>query len=110
MKSELMREQVVLVTGDRPSIDDGRAKGLLEFFGIPYETREATDFPLLESGQEQSNTKCRLVCAADIFARLMEELQNTSGGRQEFSQVVHSVFLYPTNNPAGLAQVVSDLS
>jgi hypothetical protein len=110
MKSELMREQAVLVTGDRPSIDDGRAKGLLEFFGVPYETRKAADFPLLESSQAQSNTKCRLVCAADIFARLMEERQSTSVGRQEFAQVVHSVFLYPTNNSAGFAKVVSDLS
>ena len=110
MKSELMRERAVLVTGNRPSIDDGRAKGLLEFFGVPHETRRAADFPLLESSQAQSNTKCRLVCAADIFARLMEERQNTSGGRQEFARVVHSVFLYPTNNPASLAKVVSDLS
>jgi hypothetical protein len=110
MKSELMREQAVLLTGDHPSIDDGRARRLLEFFGVPYETRKAADFPLLESNQAQSNTKCRLICAAEIFARLMEERQNTSGGRQEFAQVVHSVFLYPTNNAAGLAKIVSDLS
>ena len=43
MKSELMRERAVLVTGNRPSIDDGRAKGLLEFFGVPHETRRAAD-------------------------------------------------------------------
>jgi hypothetical protein len=110
MKSELMRERAVLLTGDHPSIDDGRARRLLEFFGVPYETRKAADFPLLESSQAQSNTKCRLICAAEIFARLMEERQNTSGGRQEFAQVVHSVFLYPTNNAAGLAKIVSDLS
>jgi len=110
MKSELMREQAVLVTGDHPSIDDGRAGRLLEFFGVPYEMQNATDFRLPNSPQAQSNTKCRLVCAAEIFARLMERLQNTSGGRQEFVQTVHSVFLYPTNNPAGLAKVVSELS
>jgi hypothetical protein len=110
MKSELVREQAVLVTGDHPSIDDGRAGRLLEFFGVPYQMRNATDFRLPERSQAQSNTKCRLVCAAEIFARLMEELQNTSPGRQEFAQTVHSVFLYPTNIPAGLAKVVSDLS
>jgi len=110
MKSELVREQAVLVTGGHPSIDDGRARRLLEFFGVPYQMRNATDFRLPERSQAQSNTKCRLVCAAEIFARLMEELQNTSPGKQEFAHTVHSVFLYPTNNPASLAKVVSDLS
>jgi hypothetical protein len=110
MKSELVREQAVLVTRDHPSIDDSRAERLLEFFGVPYETRNTTDFRLPESSPAQSDTRCRLVCAAEIFARLIEEPQNTSGARQEFAQTVHSVFLYPTNNPAHLAKVVSELS
>ena len=60
MKSELMREQAVLLTGDRLSIDDGRARRLLEFFGVPYEMQNATDFRLPNSPQAQSNTKGRL--------------------------------------------------
>lgn len=110
MKSELMREQAVLVTADQPSIDDGRASRLLEFFGVPYQTQTATDFRLPESDHAGGNPKCRLVCAAEIFARLMEKLQNTSPSGQEFAQTVHSIFLYPTNNPTGLAKVVTDLS
>jgi hypothetical protein len=110
MKSELMREQAVLVTGDRPSIDDGRAERLLEFFGVPYQMQNATDFRMPESSHTESNTKCRLVCAAETFARVAGELQNASHGAEGFAQRVHSVLLYPTNNPAGLAKVVSDLS
>jgi len=110
MNSELMRKQAVLVTGDHPSMDDGRAGRLLEFFGVPYQTQNATDFRLPESSQAESNTKCRLICAAETFARVAGALQNASHGAEGFAQRVHSVFLYPTNNPAGLAKVVSDLS
>jgi hypothetical protein len=110
MKSELMREQAFLVTGDHPSIDDGRAGRLLEFFGVPYQTQNATDFRLPKISQAESNTKCRLVCAAETFARVVGELQDASHGAEGFAQRVHSVLLYPTGNAAALAAVVSQLS
>ncbi len=105
-----MREQVFLVTGDHPSIDDGRAGKLLEFFGVPYQTQNATDFRLPKISQAESNTKCRLVCAAETFARVVGELQDASHGAEGFAQRVHSVLLYPTGNAAALAAVVSQLS
>jgi hypothetical protein len=110
MKSELTREQALLVTGDHPSIDDGRAGRLLEFFGVPYQTQNATDFRLPESSQAGSNTKCRLICAAETFARVGGELHNASHGAKGFAQRVHSVFLYPTGNAVALGNVVSELS
>lgn len=110
MKSELMREQAVLVMGDRPSIDDGRAGRLLDFFGVPYQTQNATDFRLPESSRAESNTNCRLVCAAETFARIAGKLQNASHGAEGFASRVHSVLLYPTGNAAALAAVVSELS
>ena len=63
MNSELMREQAVLLTGDHPSIDDGRAGRLLEFFGIPYQMRNATDF-----GFPKAVTR-RVTPSADSFAQ-----------------------------------------
>ena len=110
MKSELMREQAVLLTGDHPSIDDGRAGRLLEFFGVPYQTQNATDFRLPEISQAESNTKCRLVCAGEAFAHVAGELQNASHGAEGFASRVHSILLYPTGNAAALAAVVSQLS
>jgi hypothetical protein len=110
MKSELMREPAFLLTGDQLSIDDRRAGRLLEFFGVPYETRKVADFRLPESSQSQSNTKCRIVCAAETFAHFMEGLQNASDGGKGFAQRVHSVFLYRTANSAGIADAVRQLS
>ena len=110
MKSALMHEQAVLVTADQPSIDDGRAGRLLEFFGVPHYTQSVIDFGLPESNHKEGNPKGRLVCAAETFARVARELQNDSNGGEGFAQRVHSVFLYPTNNPASLANLVSELS
>jgi hypothetical protein len=110
MKSEPMREPAFLLTGDQPSIDDRRAGKLLEFFGVPFETRKVRDFRLLESSQSQSNTECRLVCAAETFAHFMEGLHNASNGREGFARRVHSVFLYPAANSAGIANAVRQLS
>jgi hypothetical protein len=110
MKSELTCEQAFLVTGDPPSIDDGRAGRLLEFFGVPYQTQNATDFRLPEISQAENNTKCRLVCAAETFARVAGELQNALHGAEGFASRVHSILLYPTGNAGALAAVVSQLS
>jgi hypothetical protein len=104
-----MREPAVLVTGDHPSINDGRAGKLLEFFSVPYQTENATNFRLPESSQAESNTKCRLVCSAETFGYIIRELQNATYSKG-FAQHVHSVFLYPNGNADGLANVVSQLS
>jgi hypothetical protein len=106
MDSELMHEQAFLITGDQPSIDDGKAVRLLQFFGVPYETRTATEFRLSQSSQAGTNTRCRLVCAAETFGRLLGQLENIQG----FAQSVHSVFVYPTRNIAALSELVGRLS
>jgi hypothetical protein len=105
-----MRKQAVLVTGDHPSIDDGRAGRLLEFFGVPYQAENATDFQLRKQSRAESNTKCTLICAAETFARVIQEAQSASQGVEGFGRRTHSVFLYPTRNAAGLADLVSQLS
>jgi hypothetical protein len=110
MKSELITEQAFLVTGDQPSIDNDRVGRLLDFFGIPYQTEKATDFRLREAGQAGSSTKCRLICAAETFAQVVEQAQNASHGTEGFVRRMHSVFLYPTRNVGGLTAIVSQLS
>ena len=109
MKPELMREQAVLVTGDHPSIDDGRVGRLLEFFGIPYGTRKATEFHLQDNAARMGVGKCRLVCSAENFAHVFEKLHGALAGSEGFAQRVHSVFLYPTGNITALSELVSRL-
>ncbi len=110
MEPELMREQAFLLTGDQPSIDDGRSGRLLGFFGVPYETHKAADFRLQEGSQARSSTRCRIVCAAETFAGVIDNQQNGLYGADQFAQKVHSVFLYPTANTVGFAKVISELS
>jgi hypothetical protein len=105
-----MGEQAFLVTGDQPSIDDLRAGRLLAFFGIPYQTQKATDFRLTERSEAGPNTKCRLICAAETFAEVIGKGQNASQRVEAFARRVHSIFLYPTQNAAGLATLITQLS
>jgi hypothetical protein len=100
-----MREQAFLVTGDQLSIDDSKAARLLEFFGVPFETRQATEFRLLQSTQAGSDTRYRLVCAAETFADIIGGLEDPEG----FTQRVHSVFVYPTRNIAALSKLLKRL-
>jgi hypothetical protein len=104
-----MIEEAYLLTGDHPSIDDGRASRLLEFFGVPYETRKATEFCLHDNACRVGVGKCRLVCSAENFAHVFEERQSALAGSEGFAQSVHSVFLYATGNAAALSGLVSRL-
>jgi hypothetical protein len=110
MKSDLMREPAFLLTGDQLSIDDRRAERLLEFFGVPHQTQKAADFLLPESSQAESNIKCKLVCSAETFTRVVGKLQSASHGVEGLAQRMHSVFLYPTSNAAAVENVVNQLT
>jgi hypothetical protein len=104
-----MIEEAYLLTGDHPSIDDSRAGRLLEFFGVSYETRKATEFCRHDNAKGLGVGKCRLVCSAENFARVFEERQGAWASSEGFAQRVHSVFLYPTGNAASLSELVSGL-
>jgi hypothetical protein len=105
-----MNEKALLLIDDYPSIDDRRAERLVEFFGVPYEIRKATDFRLTATSEDATNSKCRLVCAAEIFSRMVEQVEKASGEFDGFAQQIHSVFLYPTGNADDLANIVTGLS
>ncbi len=103
-----MTEEVYLLTGDHPSTDDGRAGRLLEFFGVPYETRNAMEIRR-DNIPGSGVGKYRLVCSAENFAQVFEELRSGSASSEGFARRVHSVFLYPTGNAATLSKLVSRL-
>jgi hypothetical protein len=102
-----MQEKALLITVDYPSADDQRAERLLNFFGVHYLKRRATDLGLPES---ESAEKYRLVCSAQAFARVVGDLQNVSRKSNSITRQIHSVFLYSNGDPVALASAVSDLS
>jgi hypothetical protein len=102
-----MQEQALLLTADYPSADDQRAERLLEFFGVRYLKRRAAELGLPE---KKSTEKCRLVCSAQSFARLMGNLQNASGNANLLTRQIHSIFLYSNGDPVAITNVVSQLS
>jgi hypothetical protein len=102
-----MQEQALLLTADYPSADDQRAERLLEFFGVRYLKRRAAELGLPEN---ESTEKCRLVCSAQSFARVMGNLQNASGNTNLLTRQIHSIFLYSNGDPVAVANVVSQLS
>ena len=102
-----MQEKALLLTADYPSADDQRAERLLEFFGVRYLKQRAAELGLAEN---DSAEKCRLVCSAQSFARVMGNLQNASGNANLLATQIHSVFLYSDGDPVAIANVVSQLS
>jgi hypothetical protein len=102
-----MQEQALLLTADYPSADDQRAERLLEFFGVRYLKRRATELGLPEN---KSAEKCRLVCSAQAFARAMGNLQDASGSANLLARQIHSVFLYSDGDPVAVANAVSQFS
>jgi hypothetical protein len=102
-----MQEKALLLTADYPSADDQRAESLLNFFGVRYLKRRATELGLPEN---KTAEKYRLVCSAQAFARVMENLQNASGNSNVLARQIHSVFLYSNGDPVAVANAVSRLS
>jgi hypothetical protein len=102
-----MQEKALLLTADYPSADDQRAESLLNFFGVRYLKRRATELGLPEN---KTAEKYRLVCSAQAFARVTENLQNASGNSHVLARQIHSVFLYSNGDPVAVANAVSQLS
>jgi hypothetical protein len=102
-----MQEKALLLTADYPSADDQRAERLLNFFGVYYLKRRATEVGLPEN---KSAEKYRLVCSVQAFARLVGGLQNVSCNSNSLARQIHSVFLYSNGDPVALANAVSQLS
>jgi hypothetical protein len=104
-----MLEKALLLNGEHSLADDRRAGRLLEFFGVHYERQSAADFRLAESSPVGKNTRYRLVCAAQTFARVMEDPQDASHHLNGLIRQIHSVFLYSHGDPVALANVVGQL-
>ena len=102
-----MQEKALLLTADYPLVDDHKAKRLLEFFGVPCQTRRATEFGQLETKPAE---KYRVVCSAQAFARAVEDLQKVSRNSNSLARQIHSVFLYSNGDPVALANAVTHLS
>src|SRR5947199_977336 len=102
-----MQEKALLLTAAYPSTDDQRAERLLDFFGVHYLKRRATELGLPEN---KSAGKYRLVCSAQGFARVVGDLQNVSRNSNCLARQTHSVFLYSNGDPVALAEAVRQLS
>jgi len=97
----------LLLAADYPSADDQRAERLLNFFGVRYLKRRATEVVLEEN---KSTEKYRLVCSVQAFAHLVGDLQNVSCNFNSLARQIHSVFLYSNGDPVALGNAVSQLS
>ena len=102
-----MQEKALLLAADYPSADDQRAERLLNFFGVRYLKRRATEVGLPEN---KSTEKYRLVCSVQAFAHLVGDLQNVSCNFNSLARQIHSVFLYSNGDPVALGNAVSQLS
>jgi len=102
-----MVAEVILLTDEHSSAMDCRAKKLLEFFGVQYQTQTATDFFPAKCNSSRRDRSYRILSAAQSFysvIRKLEEIIDSDSAAQ-----VHSVFLYSNGDPVALGKVVSQL-
>src|SRR5207302_5548809 len=63
------------------------------------------DSRLPANSPADSNMSYRLVCAAQTFASVIEELRNAAHSANGFARQIHSVFLYSNGDAAGAEKI-----
>jgi hypothetical protein len=105
-----MNEQARLLTGAGSSLEDSKVARLLSFFGVACRTTTAGEFLGELRADQESPSKYRLLCVAEVFSQLMDSLERAPGNAWLWQESVHSVFVYAGSDSAALGQLVEGLT
>ncbi len=97
-------EALLLTGGGELSSSGRRLARMLEFFGVQWRAVPAVR-SLEEVSQSQARS-CRLFADADLFARLLEELDRQPDGWRWWRHHVHSAFVYASPQHEALNSVL----
>ena len=101
-----MTEAAVLLTDNNVSSPNDNIAKLLRFFGVPWRALTVAEFFAEDSADHESVSKSRLLCPAEVFLRLVEELERSADGIRLWQERVHSAFVYAGEDSGVLRKLI----
>jgi len=102
-----MTEEAILLREDGGvSLGNDNLAKVLRFFGVPWRTLTMAEFLSHDRTASDGASKSRLLCSAEVFSRLIEELESSADGIRLWQQRVHSAFVYAGEDSAVLQKLV----
>jgi hypothetical protein len=88
-----MRELAILLTEDNPSRQERCVAQVLQFFGVASRNLTAAEFATVNPAGDASSDRPRVLCSAEVFLRLIEDLARNSDMTAWWGSL-HSAFVY----------------
>ncbi len=101
-----MTEEAILLTDGNVSLENDNAAKVLRFFGVPWRTLTLAEFLSDDRTASAGASKSRLLCSAEGFSRLIEELEASADTIRLWQERVHSAFVYAGEDSAVLQKLV----
>src|SRR5438132_3992027 len=89
-----MKEGAILLTDGDVSVENDNVAKVLNFFGVPWRAMTIGQFLSYDGADHRNSSKLRLLCPAEVFLRLIEELERSADGIRLWQENVHSVFAH----------------
>jgi hypothetical protein len=99
-------EEAILLTDGNVSLQDDNVAKVLRFFGVPSRTLTMAEFLSHDREAGDGASKSRLLCSAEVFSRLIEELEGSADGVRFWQEQVHSAFVYGGEDSGVLAKII----
>lgn len=98
--------EAVLLSSPDLSIDGKRVGKLLSFFGVPWRTLTIEELLAKVPAGHSTSANSRVFCSAEVFLRLMENLERNPDCIQAWRERISSAFIFAGDN----AEVVQKLA
>jgi hypothetical protein len=105
-----VRQEALLLTRDRSTLESGNLARVLHFFGVPWRAMTAAEFLSYNSINYESSASIRIFCSSETFVWLVGELKRNGQSILRWQENVHSGFVYARNNPAVLRNLIRILT
>src|SRR6266850_4147606 len=106
-----MTEEAILLREDGGvSLGNDNLAKVLRFFGGPWRTLTMAEFLSHDRTASDGASKSRLLCSAEVFSRLIEELESSADGIRLWQQRVHSAFVYAGEDSGVLQKLLRHIT
>jgi hypothetical protein len=91
-------------------LESGNLAKMLNFFGVPWRAMTAAEFLSYKSINYESSASIRIFCSSETFEWLGRQLKRNEQGMLRWQKNVHSGFVYASDDPAVLQNLVRILT
>jgi hypothetical protein len=103
-------EEAILLTDGNVSLENNNVAKVLRFFGVPWRTLTMAEFLSHERTAGDGASKSRLLCSAEVFSRLIEELECSADRIRLWRERVHSAFVYAGEDSGVLQKLIKRIT